>query len=175
MYRAPFALIATILAGCATTPPSAPYALASAALSDAAGTTVGTATMLQTDKGVGLNIEVHQLAPGSHGVHLHAIGKCEAPGFSSAGPHLNPAGHQHGSANPAGSHLGDLPNLKVASNGNATLTIPMTTAPDVLLAALFDSDGTAIVVHAGPDDYRTDPSGNSGGRVACGVFARSSN
>jgi len=111
------------------------------------------------------------LTPGDHGVHLHAVGKCEEPAFASAGGHLNPAGRQHGMNNPAGRHLGDLPNLVAGADGTATLSYPLGDPASSLSASLFDADGTALVIHAGPDDYITDPSGNSGGRVACGVFA----
>jgi Cu-Zn family superoxide dismutase len=111
------------------------------------------------------------LSPGAHGIHLHAVGKCEPPGFTSAGGHLNPFAKEHGMENPAGSHLGDLPNLDVSADGTATMSFPLGLSPRALQTQMFDGDGTAIVIHAGPDDYRTDPSGNSGGRVACGVFA----
>ena len=110
--------------------------------------------------------------PGAvHGLHLHAVGKCETP-FTSAGPHLNPGGHQHGKDNPMGSHLGDLPNVTIGQNGVGTADASLGTDAAAIDAALFDADGSAIVLHAAADDYRTDPSGNSGPRIACGVLTR---
>jgi len=97
-------------------------------------------------------------------LHLHAVGRCEGPKFDSAGPHWNPAGRQHGHLNPAGSHLGDLPNLTVSANGRGALNF-------LVRGGLVDADGTALVIHAKPDDYRTDPSGSSGDRIACAVLA----
>jgi Cu-Zn family superoxide dismutase len=111
-------------------------------------------------------------ASGEHGIHLHTTGKCEAPGFTSAGGHLNPTEHQHGSLNPAGPHVGDLPNIIVGPDGNGMIESRLTGTAADILANLFDADGTAIVLHAGPDDYKTDPSGNSGGRIACGALLR---
>ena len=119
------------------------------------------------------SIAVVGLSPGVHGVHLHMTGACDAPEFTSAGGHLNPGGHQHGSDNPAGAHLGDLPNVTVGNAGTGTVTATLPGSREAVLAQLFDADGTAIVVHANADDYRTDPSGNSGGRIACGVLTRS--
>lgn len=105
-------------------------------------------------------------------MHLHAVGKCEAPAFASAGGHLNPGSRQHGVDNPHGAHLGDLPNLLADTSDAGSLTATLhKTIPD-LLAQLFDADDTAVVIHASADDYRTDPSGNSGSRIACGVFTR---
>lgn len=133
---------------------------------------MGTATIVAGPRGrATLLVSVAGLAPGTHGIHLHAVGKCEGPDFTSAGGHLNPAGKQHGLHNPAGSHLGDLPNLTVGEDGTATLSHGLGMSGQALLADLFDADGTALVIHAGPDDQVTDPSGNSGGRISCGVFA----
>ena len=115
--------------------------------------------------GNSLTIEASGLAPGAHGLHLHAVGRCDPPDFASAGPHWNPANRKHGSENPEGPHMGDLPNLMVAADGHATLTL--TVPPD-----LVDEDGAALIIHAAPDDYRTDPSGNSGARIACAAFTR---
>ena len=113
------------------------------------------------------------LPPGPHGFHVHTTGKCDAPGFTTAGGHLNPMGKMHGTDNPMGSHLGDLPNLIVRADGTASLSRRLSGDAATLTSALFDADGTAIVVHAGPDDYKTDPSGNSGARIACGVLTKS--
>lgn len=147
-----------------------PAALASATIMDAAGQTVGSASVVRTGKTARLMLTLKGLTPGVHGVHFHTTGKCDAPDFKTAGGHLNPAMHQHGSMNPMGHHLGDLPNVTADAKGMVKATIPLDGPVDALKAALMDADGTAIVVHAGPDDYKTDPSGNSGGRIACGVL-----
>ena len=146
--------------------------IARAMLLDGKGAPSGEATL--TDRGGALTVKlsVHGLPPGRHGVHLHTVGSCNAPDFTSAGGHLNPQGRMHGSLNPQGSHLGDLPNLAVGRGGSGTLTVKLAGSRDEIWPALFDGDGTALVVHASPDDYRTDPSGNSGARIACGVLTR---
>jgi Cu-Zn family superoxide dismutase len=112
------------------------------------------------------------MSQGVHGVHLHMVGSCEAPDFESAGAHLNPEGREHGTQNPAGAHLGDLPNVTIGRSGAGTVSVTLPGSRDAVLSRLFDADGTAVVVHASPDDYRSDPSGNSGARVACGVLTR---
>ncbi|MEJ5977217.1 superoxide dismutase family protein [Novosphingobium sp. PS1R-30] len=149
-----------------------PAALASATLKAIDGTPRGKAWIANRNGRWELKIEVTGVAPGAHGAHLHTVGKCEAPDFSTAGGHLNPHGKLHGTANPQGPHLGDLPNLIAGTDGKGALTAGLTGTAAQLTAALFDADGTAVVIHAGPDDNRTDPSGNSGGRVACGVLTR---
>jgi Cu-Zn family superoxide dismutase len=146
--------------------------LATAILHAADGATVATATLAAAGDAVELRVEASGLAPGPHGIHLHAIGKCEAPGFTSAGPHLNPGQKQHGHDNPMGAHMGDLPNLVVSPDGKGALVTTLPGSRAELEASLFDEDGTALVIHAGADDYRTDPSGNSGTRLACGVLER---
>lgn len=164
-------LAAFALAGCATGQ-SRDLVLARAALADAKGVAVGTASVVQQGKGLALKIDVTGLTPGAHGMHLHTVGKCDAPDFATAGGHLNPLGRQHGKDNPAGSHMGDLPNLMASADGKASTEVPLGLAALGLAGALLDADGAAIVIHAGVDDYKTDPSGNSGARVACGVFQR---
>lgn len=146
--------------------------LASATLKHANGAPAGTAIITAAGDKVTIAIAVAGLPNGIHGMHLHAVGKCEAPAFTSAGPHLNPHSAQHGTANPAGSHLGDLPNVTTNSLGAGAVSAALPGTRAELEAALFDTDGTAIVVHAAADDYRTDPSGNSGARIACGVLTR---
>jgi superoxide dismutase, Cu-Zn family len=144
---------------------------AAAHIIDATGRTVGTATFTALAAGaVQVHVQVAGFAPGpggDHGVHIHAVGKCEGPAFTSAGGHLNPAGKQHGLANPAGPHAGDLPNLQLYPDGSGAFTA---TTSAFTLAALADADGSAIVIHAAPDDLHTDPSGNSGARIGCGVI-----
>ena len=126
----------------------------------------------QGDGGLIVNISAQNMSPGPHGVHIHAVGKCEGPDFKSAGGHWNPASREHGFDNPKGAHMGDLYNLDIGEDGTgsleATIEGASLTEGD---NALLDDDGAAFVVHEGPDDFRTDPSGESGGRLACGVFA----
>ncbi|MCW1383223.1 superoxide dismutase family protein [Novosphingobium sp. KCTC 2891] len=162
---------ALALAACATVPAPSKE-LARADIANPTGKRIGTATISERDGTVTLTIQAKGLTPGAHGAHLHMTGKCEGPAFASAGGHLNPAMHQHGVQNPAGSHLGDLPNLVAARDGAGVATIMFPGAWSALESQIFDADGTAIVLHAGADDYKTDPSGNSGGRVACGTFTR---
>ena len=135
------------------------------------GRPVGVATF--TERGAGLTIElsVRNLFEGVKAVHIHEIGTCVGPGFESAGEHFNPHRRQHGLKNPSGPHAGDLPNLVVSEMGRGRLTF--TTSLLTLRGrgdALLGGDGTAVVVHAGTDDETTDPSGRSGGRLACGVI-----
>lgn len=160
-----------LLAGCQTTAPIAGERIGQATLRQANGLPAGTAQLLETGGTVTLAVAVAGLPEGTKGIHLHTTGKCDAPEFTTAGGHLNPGGRQHGSDNPAGKHLGDLPNLVTGTGGTGTLSAALGSRADVE-SALFDADGTAIVIHAGPDDYRTDPSGNSGARIACGVLSR---
>jgi superoxide dismutase, Cu-Zn family len=151
-----------------------------ATLRDASGRDVGSAEFRSADNGLTVRIRVSGLSAGSHGVHVHAIGTCDAAttvAFSSAGGHFNPTSKQHGRLNPAGPHAGDLPNVVVDASGKGTLeatseSLALTDG----LAAILDADGSAVIVHANQDDERTDagPSGpgNSGARVACGVIRR---
>lgn len=160
------------LGACQTTGQLPGERIAEATFRTVNGLPAGTAQFVRSGSQVNVIVAVAGFTPGEHGLHLHTVGKCEGPDFSSAGPHLNPGGHQHGAENPQGAHLGDLPNVNVGSKGTGTLTATLKGTPDEVLAQLFDNDGTAIVVHAGQDDYKTDPSGNSGGREACGVVTR---
>lgn len=149
-----------------------PTTFATATLTNSAGQAVGNVEIVKSGLQVVIRANVTGQAAGEHGIHLHTTGVCEAPGFTSAGAHLNPADHQHGSLNPAGPHIGDLPNITVGSGGYGTIVSQLAGAAGAILDTIFDADGTAIVMHAGPDDYKTDPSGNSGGRIACGVLKR---
>jgi Cu-Zn family superoxide dismutase len=161
-----------LLAACATPSGDATDRVAQATLRLSSGLPAGTAQVFAAGDQVSVTIAAAGLSQGVHGAHLHMVGSCEAPNFDSAGGHLNPDSRQHGTDNPAGAHLGDLPNITVGSSGAGTVTATLSGSRDSVLARLFDADGTAIVVHASADDYRTDPSGNSGGRIACGVLTR---
>lgn len=146
---------------------------ATATLKNAQGVEIGTATIAPTTRGtaVTINATFSKLPPGMHAIHLHTVGKCEGPDFASAGGHLNPASKQHGKDNPNGPHAGDLPNFEVAADGTATISYAI---PDVTLSdtSLFHAGGTALVIHASADDYKTDPTGNAGARLACGVIQK---
>lgn len=173
MKTLPLVAVALIaLPICTSASAAPPRGAAKAVLHDAAGREVGTASARQVGGRIRVRIDGSNLPSGTHGVHVHQAGSCTAPDFSSAGPHWNPTNAQHGRRNPAGSHRGDLPNLVIGQNGRGTLEF---TIADARLsggdtAMLDDRDGASIVIHAALDDYRTDPSGNSGARIACGVF-----
>ena len=161
---------ATALPGCASVGEIQTIRVASATLVSANGSPVGSAQMVGVGARLTLTVTAASLPEGVHGLHLHSTGRCDAPGFTTAGAHLNPAGHRHGTLNPGGGHFGDLPNLTIARSGAGTVTAALEGTRATLESALFDADGTAIVIHASPDDYKTDPSGNSGARIACGVL-----
>ena len=160
-----------ILAMPLAAPAAAPSAVAT--LKNAGGIEIGHATFTSAKGGVKIEVTVAGLPPGKHGIHVHAAGKCDPPEFKSAGGHFNPAEKQHGLHNPKGAHAGDLPNLSVGKDGNGKGTF---TAKGATLGegkgSLFGPDGTALVIHADPDDEKTDPTGNSGARIACGVIER---
>jgi superoxide dismutase, Cu-Zn family len=172
------ALLAALLAasGCSRsrgTEGPAPEPIASGTFHNAAGERNGVATLTDTAGAARLDLSVSQLSPGHHGLHFHAVGVCTPPDFKSAGAHFNPTDKRHGRLNPEGPHLGDLPNLNVSADGSADTSI--TLSRDLIGAgphSLFQPGGSALVIHAGPDDERTDPSGNSGDRVACAVIER---
>ena len=141
-----------------------------AMLNDAAGATRAVATLGERDGGVLVHIDARQMAAGSYGAHVHTTGRCDAPAFESAGPHWNPTGQQHGRENPQGAHLGDLPNLVVGADGRGRVEFLIADATLTQgTKALQDADGAAVIVHAAADDNRTDPSGKTGARIACGV------
>ena len=165
---AAFAAVAIApLTGCVTDEPAggAPMALV-----NSAGQSIGTVRAWQTAGGVSFRIAASGLPHGVHGIHVHSVGRCDGPDFASAGPHWNPAGRKHGFSNPDGHHAGDLPNVEVAANGVLTATVVL---PGATIASLLDADGAALVIHAAADDYATDPSGNSGARIACAVITSS--
>lgn len=166
----PLAAIALTLAGCSSIADLPAERIGSAVLTRADGTPAGTAQLLATGERVSIAIVATGLGAGAHGLHLHTVGACKAPDFASAGGHLNPLGRKHGSANSEGSHAGDLPNLVIQPSGTGSLTADLPGTRAQVRDWVFDADGTAVVVHADPDDYRTDPTGNSGARIACGVI-----
>ena len=170
-----FAALPVVMAvsACATgssQPSAAP--MASAKLAAADGSARGMATVTQASDGLHVVVKAQGLTPGIHAVHIHTTGQCNGPDFASAGGHWNPTARKHGMNNPAGMHMGDMPNMTVGPDGTGAIeyhvmggTINGGTTP------LLDADGAAIVVHAQPDDNVSDPAGNAGGRVACGVLA----
>ena len=150
-----------------TSPPPA----AGVTLKDANGRVVGSGVFLQESDGVRILLDVKGLQPGVKGVHIHDVGQCVPPSFDSAGPHFNPTKAVHGLDNPKGPHAGDLPNLEVDASGQGHLEftntrVTLKPGPN----SLIDDNGSSLVVHENPDDLRTDPSGNSGPRIACGVI-----
>jgi Cu-Zn family superoxide dismutase len=142
----------------------------------ASGQTVGSVRAWQTAGGVTFRVDATGLPHGIHGIHVHSVGRCDPPDFTSAGSHWNPLARKHGLSNPQGPHAGDLPNVEVAANGVLSTTVTLAGA-NLFAApgapgALLDADGAALVIHAGADDNVTDPSGNSGARIACAVLLR---
>jgi len=168
------ALITSMVAGCGDdgqSPGDVSGNVARAQLLGADQKEYGEVIIAQGDGGLIVNISAQNMSPGPHGVHIHETGKCEGPDFKSAGGHWNPASKEHGFDNPKGAHMGDIFNLDIGEDGTGSLEASIDggalTDGD---SALLDDDGAAFVVHEGPDDFKTDPSGESGGRLACGVF-----
>jgi Cu-Zn family superoxide dismutase len=163
-------LAASLAAGLAFVAPAFAVDQASAVLKDVAGAEVGKATLTATPSGVLISLDLTALPAGEHAFHIHAVGKCEPPKFESAGPHFNPDSTKHGLMNPQGPHAGDMPNLHVPEGGKLKVEVLNPAVTLSAESALLDEDGSAIVVHAGADDYQTDPAGNAGARIACGVI-----
>ena len=182
--------LAAILCGCAgqpatTTPASVPIqppaagptpppnridVRANATINDVSNTTIGSATFSDTEAGLLVSISITGLGIGPHGAHLHAVGSCVPPAFTTAGPHFNPQNRQHGFRNSAGYHAGDMPNIISPPSGTHRVQFVVEGVKLTGRGALLDDDGASIVVHTGEDDFVTDPAGNSGGRYACGVI-----
>jgi superoxide dismutase, Cu-Zn family len=140
---------------------------------DASGRSVGTLNLEQTSTGVRIVGDLNGLPAGTHGIHVHQTGRCDGPDFTTAGGHFNPFGRKHGLENPDGPHAGDMQNVVIPAGGAVLVEMlnPRVTLDDAS-TTVFDADGTALVIHAAADDQRTDPSGNSGARIACGVISR---
>src|SRR5215471_8845405 len=142
-------------------------------LKTAQGQDAGTAIIKSASHGVVVQLKAKNLPPGEHGIHFHQSAKCDPPDFKTAGPHFNPEGKKHGLNNPEGHHAGDMKNLTVAANGTARTSV---VNKDVDMGddshSIFSNGGTSLVIHAKPDDMKTDPTGNSGERIACGVITK---
>lgn len=136
------------------------------------GKKIGEASFVEGADGVTINIQAEGLPPGKHGIHIHEKAVCTPPDFKSAGGHFNPENKEHGFDNPKGFHLGDLPNLEVDADGkvNAEVTTAFVTLKPGVDNYLLDSDGSSLVIHEKMDDYKTDPAGDSGDRIACAVI-----
>lgn len=160
-----------LLAGCSTVPPAS-NVLGIAEMRMVDGRSAGMATLLEVSGAVVMDVEVTGVPSGSKGLHLHTTGLCTPPDFQSAGGHLNPMNRAHGLASAQGPHLGDLPNLQVEPTGTTRARFDLPGSKVELLPVLFDGDGTSVMIHAEADDNLTDPSGNSGSRVVCGVLRK---
>jgi Cu-Zn family superoxide dismutase len=159
-------LILPLLAAAACAPVE-PTGGAPMALVNTSGQSIGTVRAWQTSGGIAFHITAAGLPHGVHGIHVHPIGRCDPPDFASAGTHWNPTGREHGLNNPKGPHAGDMPNVTVAANGVLDETVIL---PHASMVQLVDADGASILIHAGADDYVSQPSGNSGPKIACAVI-----
>ncbi|MBV7258401.1 superoxide dismutase family protein [Erythrobacter crassostreae] len=146
--------------------------IASASMISAKGDARGTVEFKQSGDVLTLQISLSGIEPGAKAFHLHTTGKCDAPDFKTAGGHLNPFAKTHGRLSEQGSHLGDFENIEISDNGTALATRMIEKNAAEIESILFDEDGTAVMIHAGPDDYMSDPAGAAGPRIACGIVER---
>ncbi len=170
MYKLPMLLAVLSVTGCSTVQTAESVSVsevASANLIRADGSAAGVATLSQRSDGLWLRIAADAPGRGTYGMHVHAVGRCDGPEFTTAGPHWNPAMKQHGRDNPMGAHSGDMPNVTANADGKLVIETRLT---GTMFAQVLDTDGASVVIHEKPDDYKTDPSGNSGKRLICGVF-----
>jgi len=165
MSKLTFLIPALLLSACETV--AEPPGGAPMPLINSSGQTIGSVRAWQTTGGISFHVTATGLSHGVHGIHVHPIGRCDPPDFASAGTHWNPTNKQHGLNNPQGPHAGDMPNVTVAANGVLDQTVVL---PNATMAQLLDADGSSIMIHANADDYVSQPSGNSGPKIACAVI-----
>jgi superoxide dismutase, Cu-Zn family len=173
MHRVLILAAIPLMASCTTTktaPAVSVSEVVSADLVRGDGTSAGVATLSQRSDGLWLSVSADAPGAGSFGMHIHAVGKCDGPDFTTAGPHWNPAMKQHGRDNPMGAHAGDMPNMTASAERKLVIETQLSGTKISGTGGILDADGAALVIHEKADDYKTDPSGNSGKRVICGVF-----